>query len=161
MTIQWSTIKSSVSTAIANAMAQAMQADFSEWPIPTIPLTAVYTWNGSTTVTTPDTSQVTDNPASFIRLDSDGKWFKVVGVNPNVSVTIDDIYGVGIPSGSSQSSKAISGCPAPANSGVFKQKLATPIADAIFDGVKDALDQAEINDVADDAGNTVGPGVIV
>jgi hypothetical protein len=30
-----------------------------------------------------------------------------------------------------------------------------------MDGVKAALDQAVINDVADDPGNTVGPGVIV
>jgi hypothetical protein len=161
MTINWGQIKSDVADDISAAMAAAMQADFSQWPIPAIPLSATYTWGGSTTVLTSDTSEVSDSPSSFIRLESDGNWFKVVGIDENVSVTIEDIYSVGIPSGSGLSSKAVSGCPAPATSGLFRQKLGVPIADAIMDGVKDALDQAEINDVADDAGNTVGPGVIV
>jgi hypothetical protein len=161
MTIDWGTIKNDVADAISAAMASVMAGDFAKWPIPAVPLAATYSWDGSTTVLTSDTSEVSDSPSSFIRLDSDGNWFKVVGVDENTSVTIEDIYSVGIPSGSSGTSRALSGCPNPPTSGLFKTKLGTPIADAVLDGVKDALDQAVINDVADDAGNTVGPGVIV
>lgn len=162
MTINWAQIKLDVAEAIGTEFANQQSIALAQWPVPGIPLTSTYTWNGTNTVLTPDTSQVTVSPQSFIRLDSDNNWYGVVSINPNVSVTISDIYGVGgYPSGSSQSSKASSTLPSPPSASSMTEKLGTPIADAVIDGVKDALDQAVINDVAYDMGNTVGPGVIV
>ena len=161
MTIDFAQIKLDVADAIAAALLAEQGAAFATLPVPTVALAATYTWNGTTTVTTPDTSEVSDSPSSYIRLDSDGKWFQVVGVTLNVSVTIQDVYNVGIPTGATPSSKSTSPLPSMPSQSSLNDKLGTPIAVAVFDGVKDALDQAEINDVAFDSGNTVGPGVIV
>ncbi len=79
-----------------------------------------------------------------------------------MSVTVQDTFAVGsFPSGSASSSKANGPIPDPPSGSSLEDKLATPIANAVVDGIKSVLDQAEINDVADDLGNTVGPGVIV
>jgi uncharacterized phage protein gp47/JayE len=66
-------------------------------------LAATYTWNGTTTVTCGDTSEITED--DFIRLDSDGTWFPVVSIVADVSVTIGNPDAVAIPSGATQSSK--------------------------------------------------------
>lgn len=162
MTINWAQIKSDVAAAIGSEIATQQGIAIAQWPVPGIPLAATYTWQGNNTVLTPDTSEVSTSPASFIRLDSDNNWYKVTGITPNVSVTVEDTYGVGgYPSGSSGSSKASSAVPSPPSSGSISTQLGTPIAVAVVDGIKDALDQAIINDVASDAGNSVGPGVIV
>jgi type II secretory pathway pseudopilin PulG len=162
MTINWASIKTSVANAIGAELAAQQSAAIAQWPVPGIALTATYTWNGSSIVTTSDTSEVAVSPPSFIRLDSDNNWYKVISIDPNVSVTVEDTYGIGgFPSGASQSSKASSAVPSPPSTGSMTEKLGTPIAVAVMDGVKAALDQAVINDVADDPGNTVGPGVIV
>lgn len=162
MTIDWNGIKTSVANAISSAMGNAMSLDLARWPVPGIPLAATYTWDGSNTVLTPDTSEVSDSPASFIKLVADGNWYKVIAIDPNVSVTVQDFYSVGsFPSGSSGTEKASSACPNCPSQGGLNGKFGTPIANAVIDGVKTALDQAVINDVAEDVGNTVGPGVIV
>ena len=67
-------------------------------------LTAVFTWNGTTTITTPDTSEVAIG--DFIRLDSDAQYFEIVGLTPNVDVTIANPGAHAIPSGATQSSIA-------------------------------------------------------
>lgn len=67
-------------------------------------LTAVFTWNGTTTITTPDTSEVA--AGDWLRLDSDGQWFEIQSVVPNTSVTISNPGALGIPSGATQTSKA-------------------------------------------------------
>lgn len=71
---------------------------------PTIALVATYTWNGTTTVTTSDTSEV--EIGDWISLDSDGQLFQVVNVTFNTSVEIDNPEGYTIPTGATQSSKA-------------------------------------------------------
>lgn len=162
MTINWAAIKDDVATVIASNMASVIAGDFASLPVSSVALAAVYTWNGSNTVLASDTSEVSASPSSYIRLDSDGKWYKVIAIDPDVSVTVQDVFSVGsYPSGSTPSSKSLSPLPAAPTSLTFKTKLGTPIANAVFDGVKSALDQAQINDVASDPGNTVGPGVIV
>lgn len=67
-------------------------------------LAATFTWNGTTTVSSADTSELTTD--DFIRLDSDGTWFPIVSITPDVSVVIGNPGAVSIPSGATQSSKA-------------------------------------------------------
>jgi len=68
-------------------------------------LAATYTWNGTTTVTTSDTSEVT--AGEWITLDGSGAYYYIAAVTPNTSVTIVDALGIGIiPSGSTPSAKA-------------------------------------------------------
>jgi len=62
-------------------------------------LNATYTWNGTTTVTSSDTSEA--EVGNYIRLDSDGGWFKITEIDPDTDVTI---VGASIPTGSTQSS---------------------------------------------------------
>jgi hypothetical protein len=162
MTIDWATIKSTVADEIGQAMSEVAAGDFAKYPIPGTPLAAIYTWDGSATVLASDTSEVSVSPASFIKLDVDGNWYKVASIDPDISITVEDLYSVGsYPSGATQTSKSSSGLPNPPSSGLFREKVGVPVADAVIDGVKDALDQAIINDVAEDVGNSVGPGVIV
>lgn len=47
-----------------------------------------WTWDGTTTVLGTVTSQL--RVGSFIRADTDGQWFRVTSITPNVSVVIDD-----------------------------------------------------------------------
>lgn len=65
-------------------------------------LTGTWTWNGTTTVTTGDTSQVI--VGSQIRLDSDGQWFTITAITPNVDVTISNPLTLTIPTGATGSS---------------------------------------------------------
>jgi len=67
-------------------------------------LTAVYTWNGTTTITCPDTSEV--SPGDFIRLDSDAQFFEIQSIVPDTSVTIANPGAHAIPTGATQSSIA-------------------------------------------------------
>jgi hypothetical protein len=176
MTIPWATIKSDVADALATALAQVQSEAFAAFPIPSIPISATYTWDGTNTILTSDTSEVNvydpgdpppggttpTTPASYIRLDSDGNWYKVIGIVTDTSITVEDTYNIGsFPTGSTASSKSDGPVPSPPSVDTMKEKLATPIAESVFDGVKDALDTAEIHDVADDLGNVVGPGVII
>ncbi len=66
------------------------------------PLVAVYTWAGSVTVTTGDTSEVAIG--DFIRLDSDGQWFEITGITPSTDVTIANPGSLTIPTGATSSS---------------------------------------------------------
>lgn len=68
-------------------------------------LAATYTWNGTATVTTSDTSEVT--AGEWITLDGSGAYYYVAAVTENTSVTVVDALGIGtIPSGSTPSAKA-------------------------------------------------------
>jgi hypothetical protein len=66
-------------------------------------LSATYTWDGTTTVASSDTSET--EVGEWIRLDSDNQWFKVVTVNTDVSVIIENPDALTIPTGATQSSK--------------------------------------------------------
>ena len=72
-------------------------------------LSATYTWDGTTTVLSGDTSEV--SAGDFLRLDVDGQYFEITSITPNVSVTISNPEALVIPTGSSQSSKAITSLP--------------------------------------------------
>lgn len=63
----------------------------------TAAVTAVFTWNGTATVTSGDTSEVA--VGDWIRLDSDDQWFKITALVTNVSVTIANPLGLVIPTG--------------------------------------------------------------
>lgn len=76
---------------------------------PTTALSATYTWDGTTTVLTADTSEV--EVGDWIALDSDGQLYQVVGVTTDTSVQIDNPTGYDIPTGSTQSSKATRNIP--------------------------------------------------
>lgn len=67
-------------------------------------LTVDWTWNGTTTVTTTDTSDVAVD--DFIRLDSDEQFFQIQSIVPNTSVVISNPGGATIPTGTGASSKA-------------------------------------------------------
>ena len=62
-----------------------------------------WTWNGTTTVTTTDTSDVAVD--DFIRLDSDGQFFPIQSIVPNTSVVVSNPGGATIPTGTGASSK--------------------------------------------------------
>ena len=68
-------------------------------------IVSVLTWNGTTTITTPDTSEVAAD--DWIRLDSDGQWFEIASLVPNTSVTILNPGSDSIPTGATASSLAV------------------------------------------------------
>jgi len=72
-------------------------------------LTPVYTWNGTTTVTTADTSDVV--AGDWIRLDVDGQYFEIDTITPNVSVELLNPNSLLIPSGITVTSKSIVSIP--------------------------------------------------
>ena len=76
---------------------------------PLTALAATYTWNGTTTVTTGDTSEVEEG--DWIALDSDGTLFEVGTVAVNTSVTLLNPEGLPIPTGATDSSKATRSLP--------------------------------------------------
>lgn len=65
-------------------------------------LSGTWTWGGTTTVTATDTSQVI--VGSYIKLNTDGQWFKITAIVVNTNVTIDNTAGWTIPSGATGSS---------------------------------------------------------
>lgn len=65
-------------------------------------LLGTVTWNGTTTVAMTNTSQVT--AGSYIRLDADTQFFRVISVTTNVEVQITNPEGLTIPSGATGSS---------------------------------------------------------
>jgi uncharacterized phage protein gp47/JayE len=69
------------------------------------PIAAVLTWNGTTTITTPDTSEVV--AGDWIRLDADGQWFEITSLVPNTSITILNPGADTIPTGATSSSIAL------------------------------------------------------
>jgi len=72
-------------------------------------LTAVYTWNGTLTITTSDTSEVI--VGDWIRLDEDGQYFKIDSIILNTSVTVLNPENLVVPSGATSSSKAVTSFP--------------------------------------------------
>lgn len=167
MSINYAQIKDDMATAIADALAAKQGEALSDLAMPAFPLSATFTWNGTATVATPDTSEVTAGdagppvvPPDYIQLVSDGKWYKILSVVTDTSVTVEDTFSVGsFPSGATQSAKSAQEIPAPPTSSGLKDALGIPIADAVVDGIKTALDDAEISGTT--AGSdTIGPGVI-
>lgn len=66
-------------------------------------LSATYTWNGTTTITSADTSEV--SVGDFIGLKSDNQLFEIASIVPNVSITILNPGSLSIPTGSTTSRK--------------------------------------------------------
>lgn len=64
-------------------------------------LAATYTWNGTTTVASADTSEV--SVGDFIGLKSDNQLFEIGSITPGVSVTILNPGGLTIPTGATTS----------------------------------------------------------
>jgi hypothetical protein len=74
-----------------------------------IDLTATYTWDGTTTVLSADTSEVEVD--DYIQLNTDGQLFKVITVTTDTSVEIENPNSLTIPTGSTTSSKAVQSLP--------------------------------------------------
>ena len=72
-------------------------------------LAATLTWNGTTTITLANTSELTEG--AWVRLNSDGQYFQIETIVPNTSLVILNPYGRAIPTGSGTSSKAITTFP--------------------------------------------------
>lgn len=72
--------------------------------VPTTALVAVYTWNGTTIISSADTSEVV--VGDWISLDADGQQFQIIDVIPNTSIEIDNPSGYTIPTGATPSSIA-------------------------------------------------------
>jgi hypothetical protein len=110
-------------------------------------LSGTWTWNGTTTVTSTNTSQV--RIGSYIKLTSDGQWFKVTAIVVNTSVTIDNTAGWVIPSGATGSSvlapdleadignAALTGTTAPFNVDTYRLDLGASDFSADFQLVGD------------------------
>lgn len=64
-------------------------------------LAATFTWNGTTTVTSADTSEV--SAGDFIGIKSGNQFFEIITVNANVSVIISNPGGLIIPTGATTS----------------------------------------------------------
>ena len=96
--------------AITGAIGQAdneigglTQTRLTEAVQPVTELAAVYTWDGTVIVTTPDTSEVT--VGDWISLESEKQFYQVVDVTANVSVEIDNPSGFTIPTSADPSLK--------------------------------------------------------
>lgn len=76
---------------------------------PLTALTPTYTWNGTLTVTTADTSDV--EAGDWITLNTDGTLFEIESVTTNVSVTLVNPVGYPIPTGDTGTSKATRSLP--------------------------------------------------
>jgi hypothetical protein len=72
-------------------------------------LSATFTWDGTTTVLTADTSEV--EAGDWIALDSDGTLFEVGSVTTDTSVTLLNPIGYPIPTGATSTSKATRSLP--------------------------------------------------
>lgn len=70
-----------------------------------VPLAATFTWSGALTVLAADTSELT--AGDWIRLDSDGRYYEIESLVTDVSVTLLNPQSYPIPTGASQSSKAL------------------------------------------------------
>ncbi len=81
--------------------------DDNDLVVPTGPVVTVVgatlTWDGTLTVTTPDTSEL--GPGVWIRLDADSQWFQITSLVTDTSVTLLNPFALSIPSGATQSSK--------------------------------------------------------
>lgn len=78
--------------------------------VPTgVALVATLTWNGTTTITLTDTSELAEG--DWVRLNSDGQYFQIDTIIPNTSLAILNPTGRAIPTGSSSSSKAVTTFP--------------------------------------------------
>jgi hypothetical protein len=77
-------------------------------------LSATYTWPGgsgaSALLLCANTSEVV--LGDFIKLVAHGYWYKITAINPNVSVTVEDTYGIGsYPAGSTPTARAMTTLP--------------------------------------------------
>jgi len=70
-----------------------------------VSLASVLHWDGTLVVSTTDTSELVQG--DWIRLDADGRYYKITGIIPNVECQIENPMGYPVPTGSTSSSKAI------------------------------------------------------
>lgn len=167
MAIDFDTIETVMAVAISSGIAGGINDQLASQQVPTTALAAVYNWSGilvedppsvfTTTVLTSDTSEVV--VGDYIWLDVHGQWYEITAIDPNVSVTARDVYGVGsAPLGHTQSSKAALP-PAPPIDESTGDSFADPIASAVRAALETVADDTEISGVT--AGvNVIGPGVI-
>lgn len=122
-------IGDSMEDAISAALEATTDATNATLLVPAQALSGSWEWDGTTTVTSTNTSEVAVD--TFIRLDSDGTWYQITSVTADTEVEVDDVYGVGsYPTGTSQSSKARIDPPVPVTGTGYMDIFASAIADA-------------------------------
>lgn len=92
-----------------NEIAGLIQTRLTAAVQPKTALAAVFTWNGTTIISAPNTSEVV--VGDWISLDADGQAFQIIDVIPNTSIEIDNPNGYDIPTGATPSSKATRSLP--------------------------------------------------
>lgn len=158
MSIDYGLIEGEMAAALSAGLESNLDSQYAGLALPAISLAAVYTWDGTETVSTIDTSEVVVD--QYIRLDSDGNWYKIVGVTANISITVEDTYTLGtFPVGITPSSVASVDPPPPLSNSGGMDTFSEAIASAVTDGIQTALDNAEISGTTTGL-DTIGPGVI-
>ena len=155
--IRYAEIEAQIATDIGAGISGGVNSSLAKLDVPATALVAVYTWDGTGVVATPDTSEVV--VGSFIRLDSDASWFRVAAILPNTSVFLANDYGSAFPTGATPSSLSDVGLPPASSSESIEDSLGTAIAAAVVAALQTFAGQAEISGTT--AGiATIGPGVI-
>lgn len=93
MAVDYEAIKTSITSSVASNMAAATGGAMAELGLIGEGIDA--TWNGSSTVLTPDTSRI--SVGNSIKVNSDGKWYRVTSIDPDVSIQVEDTYQQGGP----------------------------------------------------------------
>lgn len=93
MAVDYEAIKASLTTSVASNMASATAGAMAELGLIGEGIDA--TWNGSSTVLTPDTSRIAIG--NSIKVNSDGKWYRVTDIDTDVSIQVEDTYQQGGP----------------------------------------------------------------
>jgi hypothetical protein len=104
------TIASKISDNLEEGMdAQYVQLDLDEKDEFGVVVSWAATWNGTTTVTTAHVLVAGD----YIRLLSNGNWFKVTTGTTGGHCHIEDVFSVGIPTGTGPTARAVTAPPDP------------------------------------------------
>ena len=159
MAIDWTTLEEALAQKLADDFSDQQTKDLGGLPAPASTISGTVTWDGTATVLATNTSEISSSPASYVRKDAAGSWFKVTAVTPNTSFVVEDTYKAGsFPSGvgGETSQQTI---PAPPSSSSLKTKMGDVIAAAVREFVEGALDEAVVSDVTSGV-DTVGPNVI-
>jgi hypothetical protein len=122
-------IDDTIAAALSAELESNMDTQYAVVDMPANVIAATLTWDGSSTVLTSDTSEV--SVAQYIRLNSDGVWYKISSITPDTNIVVSDAYSVGsFPSGSDGSSVALVDPPEPVSGTGSLDTFAQGIADA-------------------------------
>lgn len=159
MALDFDGIESAMAAAISSGLADSVNGQLGEQTLPASTLPQNYSWTGGIVVWVSDTSDVAVD--DYIRYDSDGRWYRISFIFPNIALQVQDTFSTGgfpAGSGAGQTSKADLP-PAPPMDPAQGDTFAEPIAAAVRAALETFAADAEINDVQA-GGDQIGPGVI-